>query len=114
VSHLLMNKKSFDSLPKSYQTMVRMAAGNQILYNYAESEAANPDAMAEMATKYGVQVKRWTDDQIAVFEKVWLEVVKEESSKDPLFKRISDDYLAFRAKYKVWGDSQTLKPTYQK
>ena len=114
VNHLLINKKAFDSLPKSYQAMIRMAAGNQILFNYAESEAANPDAMQELTKKYGVQVKRWTDDQIAAFEKAWQEVIKEESAKDPLFKRIADDYMAFRTKYKVWGDAQSLKPTYLK
>lgn len=114
VSHLLMNKKAYDALPKSYQKMIQMAAGHQVLYNYAESEAANPEAMQELTKKYGVNVKRWTDDQIAAFEKAWLEVIKEESAKDPIFKRISDDYLAFRAKYKIWGDAQTLKPTYLK
>jgi TRAP-type mannitol/chloroaromatic compound transport system substrate-binding protein len=112
VSHILMNKKAYDALPKSYQKMIQMAAGYQVVYNYAESEAANPDAMLEMAKKYGVQIKRWTDAQLGSFEKAWLEVIKEESAKDPLFKRIADDYLAFRAKYKIWGDSQTLKPTY--
>jgi TRAP-type mannitol/chloroaromatic compound transport system substrate-binding protein len=114
VSHILMNKQQFDSLPKSYQKMIEMAAGHQVLYNYAESEAANPAAMLEMVQKYGVQIKRWKDDEIAVFERVWLEVIQEESAKDALFKRIADDYLDFRKKYKVWGDSQALKATYQK
>jgi TRAP-type mannitol/chloroaromatic compound transport system substrate-binding protein len=109
-----MNKKAYDSLPKSYQKMIQMAAGNQIIYNYAESEAANPDAMQELAKKYGVNIKRWNDDQLAAFEKAWLEVIQEESARDPLFKRIADDYLAFRARYKIWGDAQTLKPTYLK
>jgi TRAP-type mannitol/chloroaromatic compound transport system substrate-binding protein len=113
VSHILMNRKAYDALPKSYQKMLQMAAGHQLLYNYTESEAANPAAMLELTQKYGVNVKRWPDDQIAVFEKTWLEVLKEESAKDPLFKRIADDYLAFRAKYKIWGDAQTLKPSYQ-
>jgi TRAP-type mannitol/chloroaromatic compound transport system substrate-binding protein len=113
VSHILMNKKAYDALPKSYKKMLQMAAGHQLLYNYTESEAANPAAMQELTQKYGVQVKRWPDDQIAVFEKTWMEVIKEESAKDPLFKRIADDYLAFRAKYKIWGDAQTLKPSYQ-
>ena len=61
-----------------------------------------------------MQIKRWPDEQIAVFEKAWLEVIQEESAKDPLFKRIADDYLAFRAKYKIWGDAQAVKPTYLK
>src|SRR5688572_17202532 len=114
VNHILMNKAQFDALPKSYQMMIRMAAGNEVMYNYAESEASNPAAMGEMVQKYGVKIKRWSDDDIAVFEKVWLEVIQEESAKDPLFKKISDDYLDFRKKYKVWGDAQALKPTYQK
>jgi TRAP-type mannitol/chloroaromatic compound transport system substrate-binding protein len=112
VSHLLMNKKAFDALPKSYQKMVQLAAGYQVIYNYAESEAMNFGAMEEMATKYGVKIKRWPDDQIAAFEKAWLEVIQEESAKDPLFKKVSDDYLAFRKKYKIWGDAQAMKASY--
>ena len=49
--------------------------------------------MAEMRDKHKVQVKRWKDNELAVFEKAWLEVIEEESAKDPLFKRIADDYL---------------------
>ena len=109
-----MNKKTFEALPKSYQKILEMAAGNQLLHNYAESESTNFGAMAEMTNKHGVQIKRWTDDQIAVFERTWLEVIKEESAKDPLFKQVSDDYLAFRARYKIWGDAQTVRPTYLK
>jgi TRAP-type mannitol/chloroaromatic compound transport system substrate-binding protein len=112
VSHLLMNKKAFDALPKSYQRIVQVAAGYQVIYNYAETEAFNFGAMEEMAVKYGVKIKRWPDDQIAAFEKAWLEVIQEESAKDPLFKKVADDYLAFRKKYKVWGDAQAMKASY--
>ena len=108
-----MNKKAFNALPKSYKKMIEMAAGHQVMYNYAESEVTKFGAMDEMVEKHGVQIKRWPDDQIAAFEKAWLEVIKEESAKDPLFKRIADDYLAFRAKYKIWGDAQAVKPTYR-
>jgi TRAP-type mannitol/chloroaromatic compound transport system substrate-binding protein len=68
--------------------------------------------MAEMQKKHKVQIKRWTDKDLAAFEKAWLEVLSEESAKDPLFKRIADDYLNFRKQYAVWGDSQAMKPTY--
>ena len=40
-------------------------------------------------------------------------MIKEESAKDPLFKKIADHYLDFRKKYAIWGDAQVLKPTYQ-
>ena len=112
VGEVLMNKKAYDALPKPYKKMLEVAAGNQIHYNYAESEAMQFDAMVEMREKHKVQIKRWKDSEIAAFEKAWLEVIQEESAKDPLFKKIADDYLAFRKKYAVWGDAQAMKPTY--
>ena len=39
-------------------------------------------------------------------------MIKEESAKDPLFKKIADHYLDFRKKYAIWGDAQFMKPTY--
>jgi TRAP-type mannitol/chloroaromatic compound transport system substrate-binding protein len=69
--------------------------------------------MAEMRDKYHVQVKRWPDDILASYEKAWLEVVAEESAKDPLFKKISDHYLNFRKEYAIWGKAQEVKATYQ-
>ena len=41
-----------------------------------------------------------------------LDVLAEESAKDPLFKKIADDYLNFRKQYAVWGEAQAMKPTY--
>lgn len=112
VGELLMNRKTFDALPKSYKKIIEVAAGSQIHYTYAESEAMQFDAMAEMQSKHKVQIKRWRDSELAAFEKAWMEVLHEESAKDPLFKKISDDFLAFRKNYAIWGDAQFLKPTY--
>ncbi len=114
MTEIMMNKKVFDALPKSYKKVLEIAAGYQMSYTYSESEATQFGVMAEMATKQKVQVKRWKDSELAVYEKAWLDVIKEESAKDPLFKRIADDYLAFRKAYAVWGEAQVLKPTYLK
>jgi TRAP-type mannitol/chloroaromatic compound transport system substrate-binding protein len=67
-----------------------------------------------MGEKYGVIVRRWADEDLAKLEQAWLDVLKEESAKDPLFKKVADDYLAFRATYRKWGDAQALKSTYLK
>jgi TRAP-type mannitol/chloroaromatic compound transport system substrate-binding protein len=114
MTEIMMNKKVFDALPKSYKRILEVAAGNQLSYTYAETEATQFGVMAEMRDKHKVQVKRWTDAQLAVFEKAWLDVIKEESAADPLFKRIADDYLDFRKRYAIWGEAQFVKPTYQK
>jgi len=111
-SHLLMNKAAWDALPDHYKAMIEVAGQAQIAYTYAETEAFQFDVMAEMRDKHKVQVKRWSDKDLATLEKTWLEVLKEESAKDPLFKQIADHYLDFRKKYAIWGDAQTLKATY--
>jgi TRAP-type mannitol/chloroaromatic compound transport system substrate-binding protein len=112
MTEIMMNKKVFDALPKSYKKILEIAAGNQLSYTYAETEATQFGVMAEMRDKHKVQVKRWKDSELAIFEKAWLDVIKEESATDPLFKRIADDYLAFRKNYAIWGDAQFMKPTY--
>ena len=68
--------------------------------------------MQEMQEKHGVKIRRWSDEDLAAMEKAWLEVIAEESAKDPLFKKVADHYLDYRKKFAVWGKSQQMKNTY--
>ncbi len=113
VSQLLVNQAKWDELSDANKGLIEMACGDSIHHTYAETEGVNPDAMMEMGEKYGVQVQRWGDEELAAFEKAWLEVLAEDSANDELFKKVADSYLAFRSKYQIWGAAQSLKPTYQ-
>jgi len=113
-SEILMNRKAYEALPKGYQTLIKVAAGDQVTQTIAETEATNPPALNKMQTENGVTVKRWPDSELAKFEKAWNEVVAEESAKDPVFKKIADDYAKFRKEYRVWGDAQAMDGTYLK
>jgi TRAP-type mannitol/chloroaromatic compound transport system substrate-binding protein len=112
-SELLMNKKAYDALPEQYKAMIQIAAQAQVIYTYAETEATQFGVMAEMRDKHHVQVKRWPDDALKAYEKAWLEVIKEESANDPLFKKVADHYLNYRKQYAIWGKAQEVKATYQ-
>ena len=112
VSELLMNKAAWDALPANYKAMIEVGLGDSMIHTYVETEHSQFAAMAEMQAKHGVQIKRWSDEDLATIEKAWLEVLKEESAKDPLFKKVADHYLDYRKKYAVWGKAQILKPTY--
>jgi TRAP-type mannitol/chloroaromatic compound transport system substrate-binding protein len=112
VRELLMNKAAFEALPDPFQAMIEIACGESVHHTYAETEAMNPKAMNEMLEKYGVTNRRWTDDQLAKFEQAWIEVLEEDSAADPLFQKVADSYLAWRAEYKTWGDAQFLKGSY--
>ena len=111
-SEFLMNKKEWDALPDHYKAMIEVAGKAQVAQTYAESEAMQFDVMAEMRDKYKVQIKRWSEEDLAAFEKAWLEVIKDESAKDATFKKVADHYLEFRKKYAIWGESQAMKPSY--
>ena len=112
IGEFLVNKTNFEGISKAYQDMIDAALGWQVLYTYAETEAKNPDAMLEMKSKYGVTNHRWNDEQLGVFEQAWRDVLTEESAADPTFKEFADSYLAFRTKYKLWGDAQAMLSTY--
>jgi TRAP-type mannitol/chloroaromatic compound transport system substrate-binding protein len=112
IGELLMNKAAWDALDEQNQAILQASCGYNIYVNYAETEAKNPAAMNKMKSEYGVTNVRWTDEELAQFEKAWREVLEEQSASDPLFKKVADSYLAFREVYKTWGDAQALKPTY--
>ena len=111
---ILIAKKLYDELPNYYKQMIQTAAWAVMAETFAESEAVNPNAMQEMQKKHGVKVRRWSDADLAKFEQGWLDVIKEDSAMDPDFKKVADDYLAFRENYRIWGSAQALNSTYLK
>jgi TRAP-type mannitol/chloroaromatic compound transport system substrate-binding protein len=112
VNELLMHKPAWEGLSDQHQAMLELACGEQIHYDYAETEANNPVAMNKMVEESGVEVHRWADDQLAAFEEAWQAVIEEQSDTDPVFKKVADSYQAFRTVYKTWGDAQFLRSTY--
>jgi TRAP-type mannitol/chloroaromatic compound transport system substrate-binding protein len=113
VSELLINRAEWDKLSAQHKKIIQLALGDSVAHTYFETEAKNPAVMQEMKEKHKVTNRRWSDDDLKAFEKAWLEVLKEESAKDELFKKVADHYLNWRKTYKIWGDAQALKPTYQ-
>ena len=57
--------------------------------------------------------ERGPNEELKQIEAAWLQVVEEESAGDAQFKKIADSYFGFRERYRIWGDSQSLMPTYQ-
>jgi len=111
-SEILMNRKEYDSLPAAYQELIQVAGAASVTWVLAETEGTNPKALNEMQAKHGVHVMRWPDSELAKFEKAWNQVVEEESAKDPLFKKIADDFYGFRKEFRTWGQAQEMKATY--
>jgi TRAP-type mannitol/chloroaromatic compound transport system substrate-binding protein len=113
VSELLMNKAAWDKLSEQHKRIIQVALNDAVIHTYVETEAKNPPVMQEMKDKHKVTNRRWSDEDLKVLEKAWLEVLEAESGKDPLFKKVADHFLAWRKVYKIWGDAQELKNSYQ-
>ncbi len=106
---MYVNKKKWDSLSDPHKAIMEQACGNLTRDVIAEGEASQFKAMREMADKHGVQIKRWSPDVMAAYEKAWNEVVTEESARNPQFKKVYDSYAAFRKDYAIWRDHGYLK-----
>jgi TRAP-type mannitol/chloroaromatic compound transport system substrate-binding protein len=114
VSELLINRQKWNELSDQHKMIIRLALNDSVIHTYAETEAKNPPTMQQMKEKHGVTNRRWSDEDLKAFEKAWLEVLAEESAKDATFKKVADNYLGWRQQYKIWGDAQELKNTYQR
>lgn len=98
---LYFNKATWDGLPARHRAIIEIACGDAMREMIADGEALQWKAMKEMQAE-GVQLKRWSPEILVSFEKAWLEVVAEESAKNPSFKRVYDSYAAFRENYAIW------------
>ncbi len=106
---LMIHKKKWDALADRHKAIIELACGDTMREAIAEGEAAQWRAMKEMQEKSGVQIRRWPPEIIAAYEKAWNEVVKEESARNPNFKRVYDSYAKFRSDYSIWRDYGYLK-----
>ena len=108
VLELIMNTKKYDALSDQHKAIIDIACGEGIHWGFVRSEGLQFKAMRELEKK-GVTIHRWPDEFLKTIKAKWMEVVEEESAKDPLFKKTYDSYTAFRKNYKYWADHGYLK-----
>lgn len=101
---LLINKDVWNAMTPKQQMIIEELCKSATLSNLAYCEAIQAPVMRENVEKHGVQNMKWSNEMLASFEGAWMEVVKEESVKDPNFKKVWDDLSAFRKEYKIWSD----------
>jgi TRAP-type mannitol/chloroaromatic compound transport system substrate-binding protein len=104
---LYFNKEVWDRLPKQHQAIIEIACGDAMRRMIAAGEAAQWKAMKELQ-EAGVQLRRWPPEILVSFEDAWIEVVKEESEKNPNFARIYSSFAQFRENYAIWRNFSAL------
>ncbi|HEY9051616.1 MAG TPA: TRAP transporter substrate-binding protein [Gammaproteobacteria bacterium] len=105
VSELLMNKKTWESLPADLQAVIENAAIACNETSFSWSNANNAEALDDLVKNHGVKVGSLSDDIIETLRKLTFETLDELTAKDPLAKKVHDHYFAFKAKSDAWLDA---------
>ena len=95
---LLINNDVWTSLPAQQQEAIRSATIETIVRWSIRWQKQNADAMEEMRTKYGTVILRTPPDILIAFLKAWDEMAREESAKNPFFKKVLDSQREYASK----------------
>jgi TRAP-type mannitol/chloroaromatic compound transport system substrate-binding protein len=102
VSELLMNKKMWDGLPPDLQAVIQNAAAATNQAGFVWSNANNAEALEDLVKNYDVKVAPLPDDIVETLRKLTFETLDELTAKDPLAKKVNDDYFAFKKQSDAW------------
>jgi TRAP-type mannitol/chloroaromatic compound transport system substrate-binding protein len=98
IGELMINKDVWDGLTDQQREAIRSATVETFLRWWAKWQRQNADAIEEMRAKHGTQLLRTPPDVLIAFFKAWDEIAKEESAKNPFFKKVLDSQRAYAAK----------------
>jgi len=98
IGEFVMNLDVWKSLTAPQQEAVRSAVKDAFLTFSMKWQRQNADAMEEMIKKHGVIVLRTPPDILTATLKAWDEVAREESAKNPVFKKVYDSQREYAAK----------------
>jgi len=102
VSELLMNKKTWESLPPDLQAVIENAAAacNQTSFDWCT--ANNAVALQDLVQNYDVKVGTLSDEIVETLRKLTFETLDELTAKDPLAKKVHENYFAFKTEADKW------------
>lgn len=98
IGELIINSDVWASFKPQQQEAVRSAVSETFLRWWVKWQRQNADAIEEMQQKHGTQILRTPPAILTAFFKAWDEIAKEESAKNPFFKKVLDSQRAYAAK----------------
>jgi TRAP-type mannitol/chloroaromatic compound transport system substrate-binding protein len=98
IGELIINTDVWKSLPAQNQEAIRSATSETFLRWWAKWQKQNADAIEEMRTKHGTVILRTPPDILIAFLKAWDVMAKEESAKNPFFKKVLDSQREYASK----------------
>jgi TRAP-type mannitol/chloroaromatic compound transport system substrate-binding protein len=99
--HAFFNLEKFNSLPKSYQRILKDACANANTNMLARYDAKNAAALRQLVSD-GAVLKPFNQQLLDAAHKAALEVYGEITAKNPVFKKIYDSQQAFKKDGYLW------------
>ena len=98
IAELIINTDVWKSFTPQQQDAVRSATLETFVRWWVKWQRQNADALDEMRTKYGTVILRTPPEILIAFLKAWDEIAKEESAKNPYFKKVLDSQREYASK----------------
>jgi TRAP-type mannitol/chloroaromatic compound transport system substrate-binding protein len=99
---LVINKDTWNKMSPRQKAVIELAVRAVTTFTLARSSAVQGAAILENA-KNGVTNAVFSKELLDLFRKTWNEVIAEETAKDPMLKKIWDDYKSYEASYNPWA-----------
>jgi TRAP-type mannitol/chloroaromatic compound transport system substrate-binding protein len=100
-NHVMVNTQKWNELPKTYQAIVAAAAAYANNEEQAKYDARNPAALRRLIAA-GAQLRPFSQPVMEACLKAANEVYTETSAKNPDFKKVYDNMVAFRNDEYLW------------
>jgi TRAP-type mannitol/chloroaromatic compound transport system substrate-binding protein len=100
-NHLMINTDKWNSLPKTYQAILRAAAGYANVEQAGRYDSRNPAALRRLLAG-GTQLRPFKPAIMEACYKASNEVYAETTAKNPAFKKVWDDIVAYRNEEYFW------------
>src|SRR3954449_5841091 len=113
-SSLYVNKAAWNALPANYQAILRGACAYALMEMLAKYDALNAKAINRVVAQ-GAQIVVLTPETLRALRNALEQVLDEESAKSEQFKKVADNWRAFRAEQHRWfsiADARTEMSVY--
>lgn len=97
IGEVLINGDVWTGLKPEQRELITTVASETFIVWWAKWQRQNADAIRELQVKYGVQILRTPPDILVAFLRTWDKIAKEESAKNPFFKKVLDSQREYAA-----------------
>tara|TARA_A100000164_G_scaffold219926_1_gene195201 strand:- start:620 stop:1717 length:1098 start_codon:yes stop_codon:yes gene_type:complete len=98
---ILVNSKKWESLPNSYKAIFKSASYEAHVWVQSQYDTKNPQALARLL-KRGTKLRTFSKSILDACKKATIEVINEDSEKNPSFKKIYNHYARFQFQQNQW------------